>query len=57
MECLSTNTHGVTVLATRFLPGPNLYAYMPIKHVSLDIGPYERLPSTSLPVFLERISA
>ena len=51
------DTHGVTVRSIRVLRGPNLYAYMPIFHVVLDIGPYEERPSSSFPGFIERITA
>jgi cyanophycin synthetase len=49
-------THGVTVRSFKFLRGPNLYAYMPVMHVIMDIGPYEDRPSNSFPGFVERIT-
>ncbi|MBC7814990.1 MAG: cyanophycin synthetase, partial [Burkholderiales bacterium] len=50
------DTHGVTVRSTRVLRGPNLYAYMPVIHVVMDIGEYEDRPSSSFPGFVERIT-
>jgi cyanophycin synthetase len=50
-------THGVTVRLMRVLRGPNLYAYMPVIQVVLDIGPYEERPSATFPGFVERITA
>jgi len=49
-------THDVTVRMIRVLRGPNLYAYMPVIQVVLDIGPYEERPSTTFPVFVDRIT-
>lgn len=49
-------THGVTVRSIRVLRGPNLYAYMPVLQIVMDIGPYEELPSSSFPGFVERIT-
>jgi cyanophycin synthetase len=48
-------THDVTLRSARFLRGPNLYAYMPLLQVVLDIGPYEERPSTHFPGFIERL--
>src|SRR5258708_25953653 len=48
-------THGVTVRSLRVLRGPNLYAYMPVLHVVMDIGDYEERPSSSFPGFTERL--
>lgn len=50
-------THGVTVRQVRTLRGHNLYAYMPVLQITLDIGPYEERPSNSFPGFLERLVA
>ncbi len=50
-------THGVTVRSVRALRGPNVYAYMPVLHIMLDIGPYEDRPSTAFPGFADRITA
>jgi cyanophycin synthetase len=47
--------NGVSILNVRALRGPNLYAYMPVLHVTLDIGPYEHQPSNSFPGFVERL--
>ncbi len=49
-------THGVDVRSIRALPGPNLYAYMPVLHIIMDIGPYEEQPSSSFPGFVDRIT-
>ncbi len=49
------NTHGVTVRNIRALRGPNLYAYMPVLHIVMDIGPYEERPSNTFPGFTERL--
>src|SRR4051794_26284329 len=48
-------THGVTVSNIRVLRGPNLYAYMPVLQLTMNIGPYEDRPSNSFPGFVERI--
>jgi cyanophycin synthetase len=47
----------ITVRRIRALHGPNLYAYMPVLEIVLDIGPYEDRPSTSFPGFDERLVA
>jgi len=49
-------THGVDVRSLRVLRGPNLYAYMPVLHIVMDIGPYEDRPSNSFPGFVERLT-
>ncbi len=49
--------HGVAVRATQVLRGPNIFAYMPVIRVTLDIGPYEDHPSTDFPGFVERLTA
>src|SRR3954447_1347729 len=46
----------VVIRTIRALRGPNLYAYMPVLQVTLDIGPYEERPSSSLPGFVERLT-
>jgi len=51
------DTHGVTVRTLRVLRGPNLYAYMPVLQIVMDIGPYEEQPSNSFPGFVERITS
>ena len=48
-------THSVTVRSIRVLRGPNLYAYMPVLKITLDIGPYEERPSNSFPGFVDRL--
>src|SRR5215203_4831517 len=50
-------THGVDVRAIGVLCGPNLYAYMPVLQITLDIGPYEEQPSNTFPGFVERLVA
>src|SRR5262245_59270012 len=47
--------HCVTVRSVRVLRGPNLYAYMPVMHFVMDIGPYEEQPSNEFPGFVERL--
>ncbi len=48
-------THPVTVRSLRVLRGPNLYAYMPVLHAVMDIGPYDERPSNSFPGFVDRL--
>ena len=48
-------THGVHVRSIRVLRGPNLFAYMPVLHIVMDIGPYEEQPSSNFPGFVERL--
>src|SRR5687767_13009549 len=50
-------THGVTVRNIRVLRGPNLYAYMPVLQVIVDIGEYETRPSNTFPGFVDRLTA
>jgi len=50
-------THGVTVRDIRVLCGPNLYAYMPVLQLTLDIGPYEKRSSNTFPGFIERLTS
>jgi cyanophycin synthetase len=47
----------VAVRSVRVLRGPNLYAYMPVLHIVLDIGPYEERPSNTFGGFVERLAA
>jgi cyanophycin synthetase len=47
----------VHVRSIRALRGPNLYAYLPVLHIVLDIGPYDEIPSSSFPGFTERLTA
>jgi cyanophycin synthetase len=49
-------THGVTVRELRVLRGPNLWAYMPVLQITMDIGPYEDQPSSDFPGFVERLT-
>jgi cyanophycin synthetase len=51
------HTHDVTVRSMRVLRGPNLYAYKPVLHAVMDIGPYEDRPSNSFPGCVERLTA
>jgi cyanophycin synthetase len=48
--------HDVKIQGMRALRGPNLYAYMPVLHIVMDIGPYEEKPSNSFPGFVERLT-
>jgi cyanophycin synthetase len=50
-------THGVVVRNTRVLCGPNLFAYMPVVQITLDVGPYEERPSNTFSGFVERLVA
>jgi cyanophycin synthetase len=47
--------HGVSIHGMRVLRGPNLFAYMPVLQVTLDIGPFEQQPNSNFPGFTERI--
>ena len=49
--------HSAEIRQVRALRGPNLYAYMPVLQVTLDVGSYEERPSTSFPGFTERLTA
>jgi cyanophycin synthetase len=49
--------HGVAIREIRVLRGPNLYAYMPVIRVVLDIGPYEDQPSNRFSGLVERLVA
>lgn len=46
----------VEVRSVRVLRGPNLYAYMPVLHIVLDIGPYEERPSNTFDGLVERLT-
>lgn len=48
-------THGIMVHNIRVLRGPNLYAYMPVLQIVMDIGPYDDRPSHSFPGFIDRL--
>jgi cyanophycin synthetase len=50
------DTHGVVVRSVRALRGGNLYAYMPVLHIIMEIGEYDERPSNSFPGFVERIT-
>jgi len=50
-------THGIAIRAIRVLRGPNLYAYMPVLQITLDIGPYDDRPSNEWPGFVDRLTA
>jgi cyanophycin synthetase len=50
------SSHGVTVRRVNALRGPNLYAYMPVLQIVMDIGPYEEKPSNIFDGFVERIT-
>src|SRR5262245_48892887 len=50
-------THNVVVRRIRVLRGPNIYAYMPVLHIIMDVGPYDELPSSDFPGFTERLTA
>lgn len=50
------DTNGVQVRSIKALKGPNLYAYMPVLHIVLDVGPYEDIPSSAVPGFVERLT-
>jgi cyanophycin synthetase len=49
-------THGVTVSEVRALRQHNLYAYMPVIRLKMDIGPYEERGSDSFPGFVGRLT-
>jgi cyanophycin synthetase len=49
-------THDVTVRTVRALRGPNLYAFMPVLQIEMDIGPYEERPSNTFPAFVDRLT-
>lgn len=52
-----TETHGVKIRHVRVLRGPNLYAYMPVLHVVMDIDSYEDRASNTFPGFVDRLTA
>src|SRR5215207_276858 len=53
----SIQAHGITIREMRALREHNLYAYMPVLRVLLDIGPYVDRPSDELPEFTERLTS
>ncbi len=50
------NSHGIAIRSIRVLRGPNLYAYMPVLKITLDIGLYEDRPSHTWPGFVNRLT-
>lgn len=51
----NTERHEVIVRRVRVLRGSNLYAYMPVLQITMDIGSYEERASDSFPGFAERL--
>jgi len=49
--------HGVVVRELRALKRHNLYAYMPVLRILMDIGPYATRPSSEFSGFVERLTA
>src|SRR5689334_16125735 len=49
--------HNVVVKRMRFLAGPNLYAYMPVMQIELDVGSYDEHASDEFPGFVERLTS
>src|SRR5437588_8839650 len=49
--------HGVIIRDVRALRANNLYAYMPVLKVMLDVGPYADRPSNEFPGFVDRLVA
>src|SRR4051812_6391246 len=49
-------THGVTIHEMRALRQHNLYAYMPVIRVKMDIGPYDDKASNEFDGFVERLT-
>src|SRR5829696_4682719 len=47
---------GVVIEKIKVLRGPNLFAYMPVLEVLIDIGPYEEQPSNEFEGFIERLT-
>lgn len=56
-SALSPEQCGIHIESIRALRGPNLYAYMPVLQIIMDIGPYEERGSDSFPSFVERLVA
>src|SRR4051812_37600034 len=54
---VTIEAHGVSIREIRALREHNLYAYMPVLRVLLDIGPYVDRPSDELPGFTERLTS
>ena len=45
----------IETVRLKVLQGANIWAYMPVLEVRVNIGPYEELPSDKLPGFTERL--
>jgi cyanophycin synthetase len=54
---ISPEEFGVKIESIRALRGPNLFAYMPVLQIVMDVGPYEERGSDSFPGFTERLVA
>src|SRR4051812_41838893 len=54
---VTIEAHGVSIREMRALREHNVYAYMPVLRVLLDIGPYVDRPSDQLPGFTERLTS
>jgi cyanophycin synthetase len=48
-------THGVRIERIGALRGPNLYAFIPVLRVTLDVGPYDNRASTEFSGFVDRL--
>lgn len=53
---MTPESHNVYVRSIQVLRGPNLYAYMPVLHIVMDVGPYEEKASNEFPGFIERLT-
>lgn len=49
-------TDSICIRSIQALRGPNLYAYMAVLKVVMDVGPYEHRASNDFPGFVERIT-
>jgi len=56
-QLIDPSRYGVQVQNIRVLRGASIYAYMPILHITLDVGPYDLQGSDSFPGFTERLVA
>jgi cyanophycin synthetase len=45
----------IKIESINILRGPNIYAYMPVMHVVMDIGPYEQHPSSEFDGMVDRL--
>lgn len=54
---VASQDYTVHVESIRALRGPNIYAFMPVLHIVLDVGAYEHRASDSFPGFTERLVA